>query len=446
VVELLLQNMGVIADSGDSNGRTPLSWAAENGHSMVVELLLQNKGVIAGSGDSKGRTPLSWAAEGGQDKAVKLIVENGADVSAATIDGWTALHYAAKNGHVAVVQMLFEKTDVDAMTRDGTTALQAALLSGKLEVVKLLLFADNVTFRNLLQKEKLDLMKILLAAGYHVDTTDTWNRTPLHHAILSGRLEAAKELLSSGAAIDLEDSDGMTPVHLAVQNKKQEFITLLLEHSACTKKITTKEWLDAHGEEPTQIVVLSEEQKGKKSRNFITGEAFERELKKGPFQTAEKRILCVLSFPYSKRVLTIYIGSLFTKDSNLIPEWKAALKRDKLEIYHRPLSDDKSVNFSVAVWFAGGEDPSHEGCFKIHESKKIRITWTVLRLAKPNQGRYWKAMDHYSTLPYGWIPDNGNDFFKDFILLLRDKWLELCGEGEQHLTGCVSRILQMPLN
>ena len=83
---------------------------------------------------------------------------------------------------------------------------------------------------------------------------------------------------------------------------------------------------------------------------------------------------------------------------------------------------------------------------KIPEGGKIRITWTLSQLRKANGAQYWKAIDHYSTLPYSRIPDNGIDFFKDFILRLEAKWVELCDQGEKHLTEFVSRILRIPLN
>lgn len=111
-----------------------------------------------------------------------------------------------------------------------------------------------------------------------------------------------------------------------------------------------------------------------------------------------------------------------------------------MTIFHPEPNDSKDVDISVAVLFSGGQDPTHEKCFKIPVGEKttIRIKWTISRLRKLKGKQYWKAIDHYSTLPYGRIPDNGIDFFQDFILQLKDKWLKLCDLGEKHLTDCVS--------
>ncbi|KAF2192361.1 ankyrin, partial [Zopfia rhizophila CBS 207.26] len=63
----------VDVDSKDEAGRTPLSWAAENGREAVVKLLLETGKVDVDSKDNYGRTPLSWAAERGHEAVVKLL-------------------------------------------------------------------------------------------------------------------------------------------------------------------------------------------------------------------------------------------------------------------------------------------------------------------------------------------------------------------------------------
>jgi ankyrin repeat protein len=67
----------VDADSKDEGGRTPLSWAAQNGYEAVVKLLLETGKVDADSKDEDGQTPLSWAAQNGHEAVVKLLLETG---------------------------------------------------------------------------------------------------------------------------------------------------------------------------------------------------------------------------------------------------------------------------------------------------------------------------------------------------------------------------------
>jgi ankyrin repeat protein len=61
-------------DFKDSNGRTPLSWAAENGHELVMCLLLVMDKVDPDAGDNLGWTPLSWAAWKGKDEVMWLLL------------------------------------------------------------------------------------------------------------------------------------------------------------------------------------------------------------------------------------------------------------------------------------------------------------------------------------------------------------------------------------
>ncbi|KAH6972353.1 nucleoside phosphorylase domain-containing protein [Ilyonectria sp. MPI-CAGE-AT-0026] len=65
-------------ESKDGYGRTPLSWAAAEGHEAIVQLLLEN-GADVQSKDKQGWTPLAWAAAEGYEAIVVLLLEKGAN-------------------------------------------------------------------------------------------------------------------------------------------------------------------------------------------------------------------------------------------------------------------------------------------------------------------------------------------------------------------------------
>ena len=56
-------------------GRTPLQWAAENGHERIARMLLERKDINPNHEDTKsGRTPLSSAAVNENQGVVNMLL------------------------------------------------------------------------------------------------------------------------------------------------------------------------------------------------------------------------------------------------------------------------------------------------------------------------------------------------------------------------------------
>ncbi|CAG8976236.1 hypothetical protein HYALB_00012003 [Hymenoscyphus albidus] len=223
VVKLLLKTDKVEADSKDNNGQTPLSWAASRGHEAVVKLLLQTGEVEADSKDNNGQTPLSWAAEKGHEAVVKLLLQtdkveadpkdNKTDkVEADSKDnnGRTSLSWAAENGHEAVVKLLLQTGEVEVDSKDnkyGQTPLSWAAENGHEAVVKLLLQTDKV----------------------EADSKDNNGRTSLSFAAENGHETVVKLLLETDKVeADSKDNNSQTPLSFAAENGHEAVVKLLL--------------------------------------------------------------------------------------------------------------------------------------------------------------------------------------------------------------------------
>jgi hypothetical protein len=73
------------------------------------------------------------------------------------------------------------------------------------------------------------------------------------------------------------------------------------------------------------------------------------------------------------------------------------------------------------------------------EHKTIMIKWIVIKQPDKDSrtGESWKSVSHFSTLPNGWIPNHGVDFFKQFLDELQAMWLRNCVEAEKLLAASV---------
>src|SRR5262245_31265929 len=123
----------------ESNGLTPLLWAAGRGRADETRLLLA-AGANPNLAPSESKAlPLLLAAYKGHFSVVRLLVERGANVHATNPQGGTALRSAADAGHIEIVRYLLGLgARSDMRDKFGWRPIDYARRNGHAEVVKLL--------------------------------------------------------------------------------------------------------------------------------------------------------------------------------------------------------------------------------------------------------------------------------------------------------------------
>lgn len=134
-----LLNRGFDPDTRDAEGRTGLFLALRDGSLKSANALIDWPKTNVETRTAQDESPLMMASLKGHIDLVRKLIARDADVNK---PGWAPLHYAATNGHLAIMELLLENhAYIDAESPNGTTPLMMAAHYGTPAAVKLLLEA-----------------------------------------------------------------------------------------------------------------------------------------------------------------------------------------------------------------------------------------------------------------------------------------------------------------
>jgi ankyrin repeat protein len=309
MVQATIANSAEI-NTKDSNGVTPLMWAASRnpsfeaissmstpeqrtGHGevdreaivssaasfnlQVISSLLK-VGARIDDKDNEGATPLMFAAAYNQNpQVISALLEAGAKINTRDKHGFSPLlHSAATNQNPEVAGVLLKAgARIDDTSNQGVTCLMwAAAKNWNPKVVCALLEAgakiDARDARGLsplmyaaATNQNPEVISALLDSGASVDERDKTSGTPLMCAAESNHNpEVLRALLRAGARVDDRDETGQTALILAAaKNKNPEVLSALLKTGAAidekdNRGLTPLMWAAAKNQNPEVIATL----------------------------------------------------------------------------------------------------------------------------------------------------------------------------------------------
>lgn len=136
--------------------------------------------------------------------------------AAADMNYWYTIAVAASHNETASVQQMLTDPTTDPDVRDGEsgrTALDYA-----------------ASFNNL------DMAKLLLDHGAHIDWRDNLGNSALHWAAERGNVAIMRFLIERGATVDFPNTQGITPLMVAAEHGQPAAVRLLLASGADPKK------------------------------------------------------------------------------------------------------------------------------------------------------------------------------------------------------------------
>nr|XP_034311437.1 transient receptor potential cation channel subfamily A member 1 isoform X1 [Crassostrea gigas] len=202
----------------DDYGCTPLHYASREGYLVALDDLIE-LGAIVNPKNKDKQSPLHFAARYGRYNTCRRLLDSKLGpniINESDCDGFTALHLAALNGNVKIINLLMQKGARVTRAHDDNSPIHMAALNGYTKCIRALL-------------------------GVHANILDVKNKngdTALHLASRAGQPKVVDLLLSLGAKISLNIED-KSFMDIAIENRKAAVALTSVKHERWSEILHT---------------------------------------------------------------------------------------------------------------------------------------------------------------------------------------------------------------
>ncbi len=192
------------------DGLAPVHRAAISGDTAELEHLLSIEHADPNLRDIAGVTALHYAARAGHVNAVRMLISYGAKPSIATSTGWTAIDLAMRERHVDVVNFLSQYGFNPAgalpdgepylvyAVRMNDTKLAEYLLRERINPNLVIESSNKSLIENAFKEKNKEMIQLLLDHGARLEYASSDALPPLHQAVEWGDMDMVSRLLTAG--------------------------------------------------------------------------------------------------------------------------------------------------------------------------------------------------------------------------------------------------------
>ena len=214
VASMLLKEVPNI-DAVDETGKTALAVAMDRGFEKAVELLV-NSGACVDLNSDHGQSVFLLMVESNWHKVADIVALNARKAICIEDSSQTCTHLqlllAAFYGEDEVFRSLMSLGRLELDTKDSKVGSIALFLA--------------------VEREKFELVGLLLDAGVCIDARDSTGQTSLHRATRRGCIRMIRLLLKQGAEVDCKNDDGRTAWSANARLQDKNLLDILIDAGA----------------------------------------------------------------------------------------------------------------------------------------------------------------------------------------------------------------------